>query len=29
LKEMGVCGIYGPGASTEDIVRDVRESVRG
>jgi methylmalonyl-CoA mutase C-terminal domain/subunit len=27
LKEMGVTGIYGPGASTEDIIRDVRESV--
>jgi methylmalonyl-CoA mutase, C-terminal domain len=28
LKEMGVSGIYGPGASTEDIVRDVRETVK-
>jgi methylmalonyl-CoA mutase C-terminal domain/subunit len=28
LKEMGVTGIYGPGASTEDIIRDVRESVK-
>ena len=28
LMEMGVSGIYGPGASTEDIIRDVRESVR-
>jgi methylmalonyl-CoA mutase C-terminal domain/subunit len=28
LKEMGVSGIYGPGASTEDIIRDVRESVK-
>lgn len=27
LKEMGVTGIYGPGASTEDIIRDVRASV--
>ncbi|NOY97839.1 MAG: cobalamin B12-binding domain-containing protein [Chloroflexi bacterium] len=27
LKEMGVTGIYGPGASTEDIVADVRQSV--
>ena len=26
LLEMGVSGIYGPGASTEDIIRDVRES---
>ena len=24
LKEMGVAGVFGPGASTEDIVRDVR-----
>jgi len=23
LKELGVAGIYGPGASTEDIVRDI------
>ncbi len=28
LKKMGVSGIYGPGASTEDIIRDVREAVR-
>lgn len=28
LKELGVGGIYGPGASTEDIVRDVREAVK-
>jgi len=28
LKEMGVTGIYGPGASTEDIIRDVRDSVK-
>ena len=27
LKEMGVTGVYGPGASTEDIVADVRKSV--
>ncbi len=27
LKEMGVSGIYGPGASTEDIIREVREAV--
>jgi methylmalonyl-CoA mutase C-terminal domain/subunit len=26
LKQMGVSGIYGPGASTEDIIRDVRQS---
>jgi methylmalonyl-CoA mutase, C-terminal domain len=29
LKEMGVTGVYGPGASTEDIIRDVRTSVAG
>jgi methylmalonyl-CoA mutase, C-terminal domain len=29
LKEMGVTGIYGPGASTEDIIRDVRLAVAG
>jgi methylmalonyl-CoA mutase C-terminal domain/subunit len=29
LKEMGVTGIYGPGASTEDIIREVRDSVKG
>ncbi len=28
LKEMGIAGIYGPGASTEDIVRDVREAMK-
>jgi methylmalonyl-CoA mutase, C-terminal domain len=27
LKEMGVSGIYGPGASTEDIVREVKAAV--
>lgn len=27
LKKMGVTGVYGPGASTEDIVADVRKSV--
>jgi methylmalonyl-CoA mutase C-terminal domain/subunit len=27
LKEMGVTGIYGPGASTDDIIRDVRAAV--
>ena len=28
LKEMGITGIYGPGASTEDIIKDVREAVK-
>jgi len=28
LKEMGITGIYGPGASTEDIIRDIREAVQ-
>ena len=28
LKEMGVTGVFGPGASTDDIVRDVRDSVK-
>lgn len=28
LKEMGIAAIYGPGASTEDIIRDVRETVK-
>ena len=27
LKEMGVAGIFGPGASTDDIIRDVRAAV--
>jgi methylmalonyl-CoA mutase C-terminal domain/subunit len=27
LKEMGVTGIYGPGASTEDIAVDIRKIV--
>ncbi len=27
LKALGIRGIYGPGASTEDIVRDVRDAV--
>jgi methylmalonyl-CoA mutase C-terminal domain/subunit len=27
LKEMGITGIYGPGASTEDIIRDVMAAV--
>ena len=29
LKEMGVTGVYGPGASTEDIIRDVKLAVAG
>lgn len=29
LKEMGVAGVYGPGASTEDIIRQVKEAVAG
>lgn len=28
LKEMGITGIYGPGASTEDIVKDIREAMK-
>ena len=28
LREMGITGIYGPGASTEDIIKDVRESTK-
>ena len=28
LKEMGVTGIYGPGASTEEIIDDVRAAVQ-
>ena len=28
LKEMGISGIYGPGASTEDIIKDVRQAVK-
>ena len=27
LKEIGVAGIYGPGASTEDIIRQVKDAV--
>ncbi len=27
LMELGVTGVYGPGASTEDIIRDIRNSV--
>jgi methylmalonyl-CoA mutase C-terminal domain/subunit len=29
LKDLGVAGIYGPGTSTEDIVRDIRAAVLG
>ena len=29
LKDLGVAGIYGPGTSTEDIVRDIRTAVLG
>ena len=28
LKEMGITGIYGPGASTEDIIKEIREAVK-
>jgi methylmalonyl-CoA mutase C-terminal domain/subunit len=28
LREMGITGIYGPGASTEDIIKDVRQAVQ-
>jgi len=27
LKEMGVSGVYGPGASTDDIIADIRNAV--
>jgi methylmalonyl-CoA mutase, C-terminal domain len=27
LKEMGVTGVYGPGASTDDIIRDIKETI--
>jgi methylmalonyl-CoA mutase C-terminal domain/subunit len=29
LKELGVTGIYGPGAPTEDIIKDIRVAVAG
>lgn len=29
LKEIGVAGIYGPGASTEDIIRQVKAAMTG
>jgi methylmalonyl-CoA mutase C-terminal domain/subunit len=28
LKELGVMGVYGPGTLTDNIIRDVRDSVR-
>ncbi len=28
LKRMGVAGVYGPGASTEDIIKDIRNAVK-
>lgn len=28
LKEMGITSIYGPGASTDEIIKDVREAVQ-
>jgi methylmalonyl-CoA mutase C-terminal domain/subunit len=28
LKEMGISGVYGPGASTEDIIRDIRNAMK-
>jgi methylmalonyl-CoA mutase C-terminal domain/subunit len=27
LVELGVAGVYGPGANTEDIIRDIRQAV--
>ena len=29
LKKIGVAGVYGPGASTEDIIREVKAAVSG
>ncbi len=29
LKKMGISGVYGPGASTEDIVKEIREIIIG
>ena len=29
LKEIGVTGVYGPGASTDDIIRDIRQTITG
>jgi methylmalonyl-CoA mutase C-terminal domain/subunit len=28
LKAMGIAGVYGPGASTEEIIREIREAVK-
>ncbi len=28
LKDLGIAGVYGPGASTEDIVNDIRKAVK-
>jgi methylmalonyl-CoA mutase C-terminal domain/subunit len=28
LMEMGITGIYGPGASTQDIIRDIRNAIK-
>ncbi|MBI1794056.1 MAG: cobalamin B12-binding domain-containing protein [Chloroflexi bacterium] len=28
LKQIGVTGVYGPGASTEDIIKDIKEAVK-
>jgi methylmalonyl-CoA mutase C-terminal domain/subunit len=28
LREMGITGIYGPGASTDDIIHDIRAAVK-
>jgi methylmalonyl-CoA mutase C-terminal domain/subunit len=28
LKELGIAGVYGPGASTDTIVKDIREAVK-
>lgn len=28
LKQLGITGVYGPGASTETIVKEIREAVR-
>ena len=28
LMEMGITGVYGPGASTEDIIQDIRNAVK-
>ena len=28
LKELGITGVYGPGASTEEIIKDIRNAVQ-